>query len=170
MKPGRNKAKGNKFENETAKQLGSWMFNDSAILGRHLTSGAIKTAWLGDIVPVKQLPSQFNGQFPFLFECKHGYENDVPTFIKYTKVEKWIKKCIKESELSATQKTIYVIVKFKYKPTILITNYLIDVNLKLFTVAIPIINQQGTLVYFYSYLLNELFKYEFFKLFPNIYY
>jgi len=169
MLPGKSKAKGNKFENTTAKQLGLWMFDSPTILGRHLTSGAIKTAWLGDIVPVKQLPAKFNGSFPFLFECKHGYANDVPTFIKYTKLKQWIDKCLEESEQSETQKNIYIIAKFKYKPTILITNYLINSNLKLFTVAIPIIKPDNTLIYFYSYLFNDLLEFDFFKLFPDIY-
>ena len=169
MKSGKSKAKGNKFENDIAKQLGLWMFADPTILGRHLTSGAIKTAWLGDIVPVKQLPAKFDGKFPFLFECKHGYANDIPTFIKYTKLKQWIDKCLEESELSETQKNIYIIAKFKYKPTIIVTNYLIDINLKLFTVAIPIINKNNKLIYFYSYLFNNLLEFDFFKLFPNLY-
>ncbi len=168
MKSGKSKAKGNAFENKTAKQLGQWIFNDPNILGRHLTSGAIKTAWLGDIVPVKQLPKKFNRSFPFLFECKHGYSQDIPTFIKYTRLQKWVVKCIQETKMSKEQKHIWIITKFKYQKTILTTNCLIDTNLKLFNVAIPV-NTNGTLIYFYVYLFNDLLQYDFFKLFPNIY-
>ena len=162
----KNKSKGNRFENATAKLLSKWMFNgDLSILGRHLTSGAIKTAWIGDIVPIKQLPNNFKS-FPFLIECKHGYKNNIPTFISYTQIQKWLIKSLKESELSKEQKIIWLIAKFNYQKTILITNYLIDIKLILFTVAIPVI-YNNKLIYFYCYILNDLMKYNFFKLFFN---
>ena len=163
MHQGKSKSKGNKFENDIAKILGKWIFNDSTILGRHLTSGAIKTTWVGDIVPVKQLPSNFKS-FPFLIECKHGYGKDIPTFIKYTRIKKWITKCLDESKLSNQQKNIWLIAKFKYQKTILITNHLINNSLILFNVAIPI-EYDNKIIYFYCYIFNDLLQYNFFKLF-----
>ena len=51
-KTNRSKKKGNAFENQVAKELGIWMFNDVNFLQRHLTSGAQKNVYCGDIIPV----------------------------------------------------------------------------------------------------------------------
>ena len=66
-KKNRSKKIGNSFENKIAKLLGKWWFDDEYALKRHDTSGAIKFAWSGDIVPQKLIP--WKG-FPFLIECK----------------------------------------------------------------------------------------------------
>jgi len=167
MKPGKSKSKGNAFENTTAKQLGTWIFDDKNVLGRHLTSGAIKTTYMGDIVPIKQFPIKFNGMYPLLIECKHGYKDNIPTLINQYKLKKWLTKCIDEQSQTTEQTTIFLIVKFKYQKTILLTNYLIDPNINLFNLAIPII-YGDKIWYFYIYILNELLELNFFELFPNI--
>jgi len=119
----KSKRKGNTFENKIAKELGIWMFGDRNMLCRHSTSGAIKTVWLGDIVPQKQLPSRWK-LWPFYVECKSGYTNQVCTFNSQTIVRSWIDKCIKD--LNGLSKIILLIINFKGYSSLLITNYKLE--------------------------------------------
>ncbi len=129
LKPERkstSKRKGNTFENKIAKELGQWMFGDRHMLCRHATSGAIKSAWLGDIIPQKQLPKQWKS-WPFYIECKSGYTNQVCTLNNQTIVRTWIDKCHKD--LNGVIKIILLIVNFKGYTSLFITNYkLIDIE------------------------------------------
>ncbi len=112
------KRKGNTFENKIAKELGTWMFSDKHMLGRHPTSGAIKVVWTGDIVPQKQLPQKWTN-WPFYIECKSGYTNNVCTLNNQTIVRTWLDKCLKES----LNKIILLIINFKGYSSLLITNF-----------------------------------------------
>lgn len=120
MDSSKSKRKGNSFENKIAKELGLWMFDDKYMLCRHLTSGAIKSAWLGDIVPQKQLPEKWKS-WPFYVECKSGYTNQVCTLNNQTIVRTWIDKCLKD--LNGLSKIILLIVNFKGYSSLLITDY-----------------------------------------------
>lgn len=120
MDSSKSKRKGNSFENKIAKELGIWIFGDKHMLCRHATSGAIKSAWLGDIVPQKQLPEQWKS-WPFYIECKSGYTNQVCTFNNQTIVRMWIDKCLKD--LNGLSKIILLIVNFKGYSSLFITNY-----------------------------------------------
>jgi hypothetical protein len=159
------KQKGNTFENKISKILGQWMFNDIHVLSRHLTSGAQKQVYCGDIIPIKQLDEykEWKNKFPFLIETKHGYPQHVPTVWSFTKVGEWYIKSYQESLLNK-QPIIFLICQFKNKKTILITNYLIDVNKFLFNSVFPI-QINGDLHYTYVYIFGELLKYNFHDLF-----
>lgn len=72
MKPGAQKAKGNGFERETAKELSRWYFGDENALIRTQSSGAMATVrqiaiGLNDIMQI----SHHEDPFPFCVECKH---------------------------------------------------------------------------------------------------
>lgn len=121
MDSSKSKPKGNAFENKIAKILGEWMFSDKLMLSRHLTSGAIKTVWVGDIVPQKQLPKTWNS-WPFYIECKTGYGNQVCTFNNQTIVRLWIDKYLQECT-GEKLKILLLIVNFKSYSTLFITNY-----------------------------------------------
>jgi len=86
-KPNKSKQKGNRYENEIAKQLGVWIFNDKDVFQRSLTSGAKKSVYIGDIVPQKQLPGWT--RFGVCLECKNGYKDSIPTFNNYSIITKW---------------------------------------------------------------------------------
>lgn len=116
----RSKRKGNNFENKIAKELGLWMFNDQHMLGRDITSGGKKVAWIGDIIPQKQLPPECNDLFPFYIECKNGYGNKIPTFFNYDIIKKWLDKC--EKDKNEQQNIIFLIVQFKNMKTILLVS------------------------------------------------
>ena len=120
MDSSKSKRKGSAFENKVAKELGHWMFDDKYMLCRHATSGAIKSAWLGDIVPQKQLPLNWK-QWPFYIECKSGYSNQICTFNNQNIVRLWIDKCYKD--LNGVNKIILLIVNFKSYSPIFITAF-----------------------------------------------
>jgi len=100
--PAHNKNKGNAFEREVAKKLSKWIYGDQYILGRDPTSGARGTVlgkgqvFVGDIIPVKQLPLEWKGQFPFIIECKVGYNANMPNLNQQNIIHKWLNKLIKE--------------------------------------------------------------------------
>ena len=148
------KAKGNFFENKIAKLLSQWIFHDINMLTRSLTSGAIKSVYVGDIVPQK--PFGWDS-FMFNFECKSGYEKHIPNFINYTKIEQWLEKCLKERTLQ--QPIIWLICGFHSYETILITD--LEMTLK----SNLIVKVEG--VSFYIYKLKDLMKYEFYSLYAN---
>lgn len=127
------KRKGGKMERDTAKSLSVWMFEDEHVLKREPTSGAIKYNYCGDIYPQKQINWS---NFPFLIECKTGYQEHSPTFWKYSKSIEWFNKASVESR-QHNQWIIFLICQFKNKPTLLFTNYQIDLHRIIPNVIIP---------------------------------
>lgn len=161
-KPNRNKAKGNLFENKVAKELGIWMFNDKDMLNRHLTSGAQKSAWVGDIIPQKQLPLYFNnGEFPFLIECKNGYKANIPNLNNQTIIRQWLSKAI--SETTKTQNVIYLITSFHSYSPLLFT----DVSFNLTSHLILNLNYNNKIIPFYIYEYRKLLAIPFYSLYEN---
>ncbi|MBC8146885.1 MAG: hypothetical protein H8E98_02735 [Bacteroidetes bacterium] len=159
MKVGRSKVKGNTFENKIAKQLGTWMFNNKDILSRSITSGAKKSAYLGDIVPVMQIPWK---TWSFNIECKHGYKNNIPNLNNQKIVRDWIDKVIDERGNQSL--IIYLIIKFHGYGTLLST------DLPFNNITAPlIINHQknGNHMPFYFYNFEELLTYNFYELYNN---
>ena len=85
------------FTDKVAKELGVWMFNDRDMFCRHLTSGARKNVYVGDIVPQKNIPLDFNnGIVPFLIECKNGYKANIPNLNNQTLIRQWLTKALLE--------------------------------------------------------------------------
>ncbi len=157
----RNKAKGNKFENDIAKTLSNWMFGNEITLGRDITSGAIKTGYYqGDIIPVAPIPFK---EFIFFIETKTGYNSRLPTFNNFDIIKTWLLKCIKFR--TERQCIIYLIAKFSNKSPLLIT----DVSLNIFTelmlnIKVEEINSN---IPFFIYDLKELLRYNFLDLYRN---
>lgn len=114
--PANNKNKGNAFEREVAKKLSRWIYGDQYILGRDPTSGARGTVlgrgqvFVGDIIPVKQLPLEWQGVFPFIIECKTGYKALMPNLNQQNIIHKWINKLV--SERVGNQLNPILIVRF----------------------------------------------------------
>lgn len=156
------KSKGNLYENKIAKELGTWIFGDKYMLGRHITSGAQKHTYVGDIVPHKRIPEWFNGgEWNFLIECKNGYKNNIPNLNNQNIIRQWIKKSIQER--TGTQSIIYLIVSFHGYSPLLITD--IPFNLT----ADLIINhkEKGETIQFHLYRFKELIEYNFSSLYEN---
>lgn len=156
------KAKGNKMERDTAKALSIWMFNDEHTLKREPTSGAFKYNYCGDIFPMKQIKWL---NFPFLVETKTGYEQNTPTFWRYNKIIEWIIKAINETK-QHNQHIMFLICQFKNKPTLLFTNFQIDLKYILPTVIIPI-QINGDINWINVYLFKELLKLNFYDIFGS---
>jgi hypothetical protein len=142
MKQGKSKAKGNAFENKVAKTLSKWMFNDNPnLLSRSITSGAKKSAYLGDIVPQMQLPWK---EWVFNIECKHGYKGNIPNLNNQTIVRGWIDKVIEER--GEQELIIYMIIKFHGYGTIMLT------DVPFFNVTPPmILNHNETAFHLYNF-------------------
>jgi Holliday junction resolvase len=141
------KSKGSAFEREISKKLSSWLFNDIHMLYRHPTSGAKKHTYVGDIVPQKQLPNPIN-TFPFLFELKTGYKAQLPNFLNYNIIEKWIDKA--KRERTSEQHIIWLILRFKnYEPICVISEEI--TNQLHWEFCTYVCNE-----YFYIYRLNNL--------------
>jgi hypothetical protein len=158
------KQKGGTYERKVAKELAFWMFNDQDFLKRHATSGMDKSVWCGYITPMKQLPDNpWKRHFPFLIETKTGYVQFSPTFWKYNQINIWFKKAYQEGLIN-NQNIIFLICQFKNKSQLLITNHMIDVNILLFNVVIPI-EINGIIHYGYVYILKHLLEKNFYELF-----
>lgn len=158
-KPNTSKSKGNQFENKTAKLIGTWIFDDKDAFIRSITSGAIKSCFVGDIVPQKQLGWV---SYPFLIECKNGYSNNIPNFINYSKIEEWLIKCLKER--TKEQPIIYLICAFHSYGTILIT----DVEMALKSNLIVKVDYNNNKMPFFIYKLKDLLEYNFYSLYSHI--
>lgn len=165
-KKGTSKPRGNSYERKAARELATWMFGDSDFLKRHSTSGMDKSVWCGDIVPVKQLPTEWKRQFPIFIETKTGYETHIPTFWKYTQILKWFKKAHEESVIN-NQPIIFLICQFKHKQPLLITNECVPPNLYQFNVAIPTVSVLPNIKtkYAYVYLFKKLQELNFYDCF-----
>jgi hypothetical protein len=156
------KAKGNKMERDTAKTLSSWMFNDEHVLKREPTSGAIKYNYCGDVFPMKQINWS---NFPFLIETKTGYETFTPSLWQYSKVLEWFNKSLVESK-QHNQRIIFLICQFKNKPTLLFTNYQIDLD-KIVPMSIFPNQINGDINWIQTYLFKDILKLNFIELFGN---
>ena len=154
-KTNKSKSKGNTFENKIAKQLGNWIFNNNTTFTRSITSGAIKSAYVGDIIPQKQLPWK---EFPFLIECKNGYKNNISDFNNTTLLDAWLSKCLKDR--TNEQPIIWLIVSFHAHEPLFIT----DLELKL--TAKIILKVENIPFYFYKF--KELQEYKFYNLYSHI--
>lgn len=157
-KPNKSKSKGNQYENKIAKKLGEWIFNDPYMFTRSVTSGAIKAAYLGDIVPQKQLGWN---DYPFLIECKNGYANNASDFNNTTLIDLWLQKCLNERSMS--QPIIWLIISFHGHQPLFITDLELRIKAKI------IINQElNDKTYpFYVYKLHDLMEYDFYWLYNN---
>jgi hypothetical protein len=165
---GKGKQKGNQFENLIAKKLSRWIFwGDQHVLGRHPTSGAKKVAYVGDIIPQKSLYDYNWLNFPLHFELKTGYPQHEATFNNQTQIRKWIIKG--ESELTIDQSILWLIVRFKNKQPVLITNRMLS-NVY-WNLALNI-EDRGLITTYYIYNLYSLMKLNFYDivLYPEMQY
>jgi len=163
------KEQGNREERKQAKQLSMWMFNDPDVLKRHATSGADKTVYVGDIMPIKQLHPFGWKKFGFMVEVKNGYPKNIPTFWNYEKVADWYRKA--RSECRGTdQNILFLICQFKSRSALLITDQYFNGKF-IFNVCIPInMKNGGDIEYAYVYNLNDLLELDFKSLFEGINY
>jgi hypothetical protein len=158
-RPNKSKAKGNSYENKIAKLLGTWIFNDNTKLNRSITSGAVKNAYLGDIVPQKQLKWL---EWPFLIECKNGYQGNASDFNNTTLLDTWLQKCLKER--TDEQPIIWLIVSFHGHQPLFIT----DLELSISSRIILKQEYEKKFISFYIYKLKDLMEYDFYFLYKHI--
>ena len=163
------KKKGSTYENKIAKELGMWMFKDKNMLCRHLTSGAQKSVYIGDIVPQKRLPDGFNsGIWTFVIECKNGYKNQIPNLNNQTIVRTWLKKLYQEMiDHPCNQKIIYLIASFHGYSPLLFTDLKLNPELVYPDLIINIKIISGEIIPFYIYKYKELLELPFFKIYDN---
>ena len=147
---------GNTFERKIAKELSIWIFNDPHVLKKEPTSGAVKTVYWGDIFPMKQIEWD---HFPFLIECKYGYEDFTPTLLNYRLIEEWYKKAYKESLESKVQEIILLIRNFKGRNGVLLCTNKILSNIIYKSIICINNDNKYELVYCYNY--KDMLKYKF---------
>lgn len=159
-RPTNQKAKGNKYERETAKKLSKWMFNDPTILYKHEDSGARKVVYNGDVTPkhISKYPWKI---FPFVIECKNGYKQNIPTLMNQNHLKKWLKKLL--SERTDEQRIPLFIAQYHRQIPILLTT--ITLNCK-YELAL-LVNYADVDEFFYVYKFNELLKKDFIKIMPD---
>ena len=155
------KQKGNSFERKIAKELSIWMFNNKDILKRHPTSGFDKCIWTGDVVPLAQLPDEWNSKWPIHIECKSGYKDDTPDFWNYKKIINWFNKAREESKIN-NQNIIYLICQFKHRSALLITNEMIQ---EYIPYKLSILDDTYNILYVYGY--NDIISSNFNNIFNN---
>jgi len=156
------KAKGNKMERDTAKALSFWMFNDEHTLKREPTSGAFKYNYCGDIFVMRQINWS---HFPFLIETKIGYEQHTPTLWQYSKITEWFIKATNEGK-QHNQWITFLICQFKNKPSLLFTNYQIELN-KILPVSVIPIKLNGDIIWSSVYIFKDLLKLNFLEIFGS---
>jgi len=83
--------KGNKFENDVAKIIGKWWYNDETALVRTPLSGGHH--WAGDIIPKNDDPD-----FPFCIECKNqeGWSFEQLFTAPESQIYQWWKQTVDE--------------------------------------------------------------------------
>ena len=160
------KSKGNGFERKIAKELSIWMFNDENVLKRTPSSGADKCILCGDIMPMKQMDTSWHQTFPFLIECKTGYDSRCPSFWSYDILTEWIKKLHTESKVN-NQNLILLICQFKSRKKIIITNHTLDMSIILPHLVFPVI-YSGLVYWHYMYMYKDMLNIHFDKLYPNV--
>lgn len=158
--PKYNKRVGTAFENKVAKELSKWMFGDPTYLKRNSGEGAQKHIWCGDIIPVKNIPFDWN----FYVECKKGYPSHSPNFWRYTKLKEWFVKAYIESKMH-DQYNILIVTKFKNrKKTLLTTNVMLDGIM--YQVNFPIwVDELQEGIFAYVYFYDEILSYDFNEIF-----
>jgi hypothetical protein len=158
------KEKGNAFERNIAKKLNEWIFGfNNIILKRSSDSGAQKDIFCGDIIPVGQLPISWDGQFPFIFELKKGYSDDIPTPFRYETLKDWLKKVYSES-LIYNQNIIFLIVQFTGREIIFFTNYDFT-NFMNYIISFNIEIKKNLFLEFKCYKFKDLLKINFYDIF-----
>lgn len=158
------KRKGSREENKQAKLLSKWMFNgDEDVLDRHRTSGAIKTVYTGDIVPIKMIGWSC---FPFIFEIKSGYEKFIPTIYKYDIISDWYKLCRLDGSKTG-QDIIIMICQFYNKKALFITDQQLRFDYIIYQATIPI-KFENHFEIAYIYFWEEVQKLSFEKLFETV--
>jgi hypothetical protein len=131
------------------------MFDDGNLLYRESTSGARKIAYSGDVVPYNKLPIS---KWPFIVECKHGYENYSARFSKFDIIIKWINKANKEK--TKEQHLLLLVVRFPSEKILFITEFPSKNNVHRLTVNSDKI--------YYVYYLDEITSSNFFEVFPDV--
>lgn len=116
------KEQGNREERKQAKKLSGWMFGDEHMLKKQSDSGALEIIWSGDVVPMKQMPDEWNKRWPFLMEVKNGYKKHYPDFWKYGQLAGWVKKAYRESK-THNQHILFVTTQFYRRTALVTTNY-----------------------------------------------
>jgi hypothetical protein len=149
------KAIGNRYETRVAKLLSDWMFDDSVSIIRSITSGALKdekVSYNGDLIPIGEKVYTVFKQWPFLIECKTGYEKDTATFQNYSILKQWIVKLNKEK--TDKQQVLLLIVRFggSNSKELLISNCKFTIE--------PDILFKVENSYYYCYSFKELLEYE----------
>lgn len=152
------KLRGNAEERKIAKQLSDWLFDDTTILRRSADSGALKTAYCGDVVPVKQLINYWPYDWPFMVEIKTGYQDHLPNFYNYKTVKNWFIKAEEESIINK-QWVVLLITRFKYKKPLLFTNYYIT-RIPL-NVIMPIYDNKNNMKLVYVYNFYDMLEYKY---------
>ena len=135
------------------------MFDNPNMLIRSTTSGAKKTAYLGDIVPAMQMPWTI---WPYNIETKHGYANQIADLSNQKTTREWLSKVI--AERGDQELVIYLIIKFHRRKTILLT------DLPFSNITAPIIlnhTYETGNIPFHLYNFEELLTYDFYGLYSN---
>lgn len=160
-RPTNQKAKGNRYERKVAKELSEWIFNDGTILYKHEDSGARKVVYTGDITPkhVSKYPWPI---FPFVFECKNGYKNQIPSIMNHNHLRKMLRKLL--DERSDEQRIPVFIAQYHHQIPIFMTT--ISLNLVPYSIAIALEYDGGT-EFFYVYKYKEVLSQNFNKVMPE---
>jgi hypothetical protein len=140
------KEKGNRNERKIAVEMSEWMFGDKSILFRDASSGARKVAYVGDIVPVKQMPWKY---FPWFIEAKSGYNKDIATFYNQKLLREWIVKYT--SQLTEEQSNLLLVIRHDHKQPFVICNK--ELTLLDWTLCIKVNEKK-----YYSYLYKDLLE------------
>jgi hypothetical protein len=153
---------GNRYETRIAKLLSDWIFDDSISIIRSITSGALKdskVSYNGDLIPIGEKVYNIFKQWPFLIECKTGYEKDTATFQNYSILKQWIVKLNKEK--TDKQQILLLIVRFggSNSRELLISNYKFNIE--------PDILFKVDNSYYYCYGFKEILDFELDSLFSK---
>ena len=160
-RPTNQKAKGNRYERKVAKELSNWIFDDPTILYKHEDSGARKVVYTGDITP-KHISKYPWDLFPFVFECKNGYKNQIPSIMNHNHLRQMLRKLL--SERSDEQRIPIFIAQYHHQIPILMTT--ISLNLVPYSLAIALEYEGGT-EFFYVYKYKEVLSQNFYKVMPD---
>lgn len=151
------KRKGNIFENKISKILSNWIFNDKDVLKRHPRE-ATDTIYIGDIIPYKQLNEFGWNTYPFYIQCKSGYKQHSPDFWTFTKVKEWLEEAVvKIAGNNNQQNIIWLIIQFKNRPILFITNYLLNEEILFSDICIKTEKNKE----YYIYKFNDILKHNF---------
>ena len=164
-----NKERGNTFERTVARDMSLWLFNNKKLLRRSADSGAQKVNYGGDIIPEGQLPSKWNGKWPFIIECKYGYkEIAIPNIWNKKWIETWFLKSLEESKIH-NQNIIFIINNFKNRKfNTLTTDIFLNNKYILHEISFPIIIN-GYVKHLFVYNYKTILKIDIEKIIPNFF-